>query len=140
MAARTDVFTPDVQAAFGVVSERARETDAPSALLRGIFGGWLIALMVWLLPMAEGSRFWVILVVTYMVGLGTFAHVVAGSVEMLYLVSTGAQSWGEYLGLFLVPTLIGNTIGGVSLVAALNHAQVVAGGPQRRTEHKTERS
>jgi formate/nitrite transporter FocA (FNT family) len=29
---------------------------------------------------------------------------------------------------YLVPTLIGNTIGGVTLVAALNHAQVVAGG------------
>lgn len=27
-----------------------------------------------------------------------------------------------------MPTLIGNIIGGVSLVAALNHAQVTAGG------------
>jgi formate-nitrite transporter family protein len=27
----------------------------------------------------------------------------------------------------MLPTLIGNIIGGVSLVAAINHAQVVAG-------------
>ncbi|MGE5361189.1 MAG: hypothetical protein ACM3NQ_19400 [Bacteroidales bacterium] len=28
---------------------------------------------------------------------------------------------------YLLPTFLGNTIGGVSLVAAVNHAQVVAG-------------
>ena len=46
---------------------------------------------------------------------------------MFFLVATGAESWGFYLGRFLVPTLLGNIIGGVSLVAFLGHAQVVAG-------------
>jgi formate/nitrite transporter FocA (FNT family) len=32
------------------------------------------------------------------------------------------------VGSYLVPTLIGNIIGGVTIVAALNHAQIVAGG------------
>jgi formate-nitrite transporter family protein len=31
------------------------------------------------------------------------------------------------LGGFIVPTLLGNILGGVTLVAALNHAQVVSG-------------
>jgi formate-nitrite transporter family protein len=31
------------------------------------------------------------------------------------------------LGGYILPTLIGNIIGGVTLVAALNHAQVSAG-------------
>jgi formate/nitrite transporter FocA (FNT family) len=30
----------------------------------------------------------------------------------------------------MLPTLLGNIIGGVSLVSALNHAQVVAGASQ----------
>jgi formate/nitrite transporter FocA (FNT family) len=34
----------------------------------------------------------------------------------------------HYLGAFLAPTLIGNVLGGVSMVAAFNHSQVVAGG------------
>jgi len=38
----------------------------------------------------------------------------------------GAISWGDYLVRFLVPALIGNSIGGVVFVAMLNHAQVKA--------------
>jgi formate/nitrite transporter FocA (FNT family) len=35
-------------------------------------------------------------------------------------------AWTAYFTSFLVPVLIGNIIGGVSLVALLGHAQVVA--------------
>jgi len=35
--------------------------------------------------------------------------------------------WGDLLLRYTLPTLLGNVLGGVSLVAALNHAQVVAG-------------
>jgi formate/nitrite transporter FocA (FNT family) len=34
---------------------------------------------------------------------------------------------GEFLGGYWIPTLLGNVVGGVSLVAAINHAQVVSG-------------
>jgi formate/nitrite transporter FocA (FNT family) len=54
-------------------------------------------------------------------------HVIAGSTKMFFLVATGEGSWSYYLGRFLVPTLLGNIIGGVSLVAFPGHAQVVAG-------------
>ena len=37
---------------------------------------------------------------------------------------TGAIPPLSYLTRFMIPTLIGNTIGGVSLVAILNHAPV----------------
>jgi len=36
-------------------------------------------------------------------------------------------SWRTYIGRFFIPTLVGNIVGGVSLVAALGHAQVVGG-------------
>jgi len=39
----------------------------------------------------------------------------------------GVKSWGAIAWGYLLPTLIGNIIGGVSLTAAVNHAQVVAG-------------
>ena len=82
--------------------------------------------MVWLLPYAETARIWVILLITYVVGLGHFSHVIAGSVSTLYLVVTGGCGVFDYLGGFLLPALIGNILGGVSLVAALAHAQFVA--------------
>jgi formate/nitrite transporter FocA (FNT family) len=42
-------------------------------------------------------------------------------------VITGAENWGAFLAHFFSPTLLGNIDGGVSLVACLGHAQVVAG-------------
>jgi formate/nitrite transporter FocA (FNT family) len=93
----------------------------------GDFCGWLIALMVWLLPGAESARVSIIIILTYLIGLGGFNHVIAGSTKMFFLVATGEGSWSYYLGRFLVPTLLGNIIGGVSLVAFPGHAQVVAG-------------
>jgi len=96
-------------------------------MLRAIFAGWLIALMVWLLPGAETSRVSIIVITTYLIGLGGFAHIIAGSNKVFLLVVTGFESWGGYFTGFFVPTLIGNAIGGVSLVAFLGHAQVVSG-------------
>ena len=108
----------------------AREAVAPpfgAMLVRGIFAGWLIALMVWLLPFAETARLWVIVVITYVVGLGQFSHVIAGSVDTLYLVARGDLTFAGYVTRFLLPALAGNIVGGVSLVAAVAHAQFIAG-------------
>jgi formate-nitrite transporter family protein len=96
-------------------------------VLRAIFAGWLIALMVWLLPAAESARVWTIIIITYVIGLGGFSHIIAGSATMFFLVVTHVISLGDYFVKFFLPTLAGNIIGGVSLVAALNHAQVIGG-------------
>lgn len=124
---RMTLFEPQVLQAFEEIGREAMRASTLSHFTMAIFSGWLIALMVWLLPAAEGSKVAVIVIITYVVALGGFSHVVAGSVETLYLVVTGVIGFGEYLQRFLVPTLFGNIVGGVSLVAALNHAQVVAG-------------
>jgi formate/nitrite transporter FocA (FNT family) len=55
--------------------------------------------------------------------------VIAGSIEVLFLVMTGVQPWWLYLGGYLIPELIGNIIGGVALVSALNHAQLFRDRP-----------
>jgi formate/nitrite transporter FocA (FNT family) len=93
-------------------------------LLRAVFAGWLIALMVWLLPAADSARIWVIIIISYLVGLGGFPHIVAGSTETFYLVMRGEEPLAEFIVSFILPTLLGNVLGGVPLVAALAHAQV----------------
>ena len=94
---------------------------------RGLFAGWLIALMVWLLPFAETARVWVIIIVTYVVGLGGFCHVIAGSCEVFALSWQGLEPWTRTFGGYTLPSLVGNTIGGVALVAALAHVQYMEG-------------
>jgi formate-nitrite transporter family protein len=98
-----------------------------SVFVRAIFAGWLIALMVWLLPAAESAKVSIIVVMTYLITLGGFSHIIAGSTTMFYLVLMKSIHWGTYFTKFFFPTLLGNILGGVSLVAALGHAQVVGG-------------
>jgi formate-nitrite transporter family protein len=118
--------TPHVQQSLLEVSHESPATFGIS-LVRAIFAGWLIALMVWLLPAAEASRFSVIVLLTYLIGLGNFNHMVAGSNKIFFLIANQAESWNVYAHHLFLPTLLGNIIGGVSLVAFPNHAQVAAG-------------
>lgn len=128
VAARTEVFSAETRHAFTELSRKAMEPDFGLTLLRGIFAGWLIALMVWMIPAARTAHLWVIVIVTWLVGASHLSHVVAGSVEAFYLAALGEQSWGEAVGGYTLPSLIGNVLGGTGLVAALNHAQAVTGG------------
>ena len=85
-AAKTSLFEPAVVNAFREIGHKAIEPGFVTILIRGILAGWLIALMVWLLPAAESARLLVIVLITYVVGIGEFSHVIAGSTEVLVLV------------------------------------------------------
>jgi formate-nitrite transporter family protein len=122
--AATPLFSADVQSSFAELARKSMEPSWGEKVLRGIFAGWLIALLVWMLGAAKSEGTAMIVIVTYIVGLGSLTHVIAGSVEAQFLVWAGKISWWDAIGGFTLPALIGNTIGGVSMVAAVNHAQV----------------
>ena len=127
VAGHTAVFEPAARAAFAALGREAMVEGFWTTLLRGVVAGWLIALIVWLLPFAETARVAVIFVVAYVVGLGQFPQIVTAAVASFYSTTTGVAAWSEAVWEFLVPTLIGNVVGGVVLVAVLNHEQAVAG-------------
>jgi formate/nitrite transporter FocA (FNT family) len=79
--------------------------------------------MVWMLPGAAASAV-VVVATTYLIAAARLPHVIAGSTDALYAVLVGAATWGDYLWHFLVPVLLGNVLGGSTLVGALGHAQV----------------
>ena len=120
---RLAVVEPDVQRALSDIAAEAMRPDVWTTLLRAVYAGWLIALMVWMLPGAETSKIAVIVIMTWIIGVAGFAHVIAGGTEVFYAAIRGEASWTEAVFGFLLPTLIGNIFGGVTLVAALNHAQ-----------------
>jgi formate-nitrite transporter family protein len=122
----TNVFDASIRRTFGEIGLEAVKEDFWTTLIRGVFAGWLIALMVWLLPFAEMARIWVIIIITYVVGLAGFAHIIAGSVEAFFVAVTGQVGWDHVLLSFVVPALIGNILGGVVLVAGLAHAQTAS--------------
>lgn len=120
------IFPPDVVHSFAELGRKAVEPGFTAVLLKGVFAGWLIALMVWLMPAAAGGRFFIILAVTWLIGAAHFSHVIAGAAECAFAAIHGVITWGDFALGFLLPALIGNSIGGIVFVALLNHAQVKA--------------
>jgi formate/nitrite transporter FocA (FNT family) len=118
------LFPPDAVRSFTDLGVKAAEPGFLTVLAKGVFAGWLIALMVWLMPAAASARFVVIIAVTWLISVAKFSHVIAGSAETAFAAMQGAIGWDAYLLHFLLPALIGNSIGGVVFVALLNHAQV----------------
>jgi formate-nitrite transporter family protein len=94
-------------------------------LIRAIGAGFLIASMVWMLPTAESGKFAVIALMTYLISVAGFTHIVAGSMEAYLLALFGKWQWWQVVIDFILPTLIGNIVGGTALFAAISHAQVM---------------
>jgi formate/nitrite transporter FocA (FNT family) len=132
--ALVDVLPAEVRPALTAVAVHAEGASFGDSMLKGVFAGWLIALLAWILGGARELPVAVIVALTYLIGLGRFNHVVAGSVDAAYLVAAGLRPVWYYVAGFCVPTLVGNVIGGVALVAALNHSQVVAGSGTKDPE------
>lgn len=124
--AGTSIFESRIVDAFADLSRHTLQGTFGTTLVRAVFAGWLIALMAWLLPATKGSRAHIVVVMTYVVALGQFAHIIAGSVECAFLVQTGRASLAQYAEGFFLPTLLGNILGGTTLVALLNYGQVAA--------------
>ena len=88
--------------------------------MRAIFAGWLIALMVWLLPGTESAGASIITIPTYLVGISGFNHIIhSGSATRVFLVVTQSISPGTYITQFFFPPLLGNVITGLALLVAL---------------------
>lgn len=118
------LFQSDAVHAFTGLGVKATAPGFLGVLLKGIVAGWLIALMVWLMPAAASARILVIVAVTWLIAAGELSHVIAGSLEAAFAAMSGAIGWSDYLLGFLLPAFIGNSLGGIVFVALLNHAQV----------------
>jgi formate/nitrite transporter FocA (FNT family) len=117
-------FDPAVMNAFTAIGHEAMHADFQVTFVHAVYAGWLIALMVWLLPAADTSRPLIIIIITYIVSLCGFSHIIAGSVDSAFLVEVHQATLGDFFGRFFAPTLLGNILGGVALVTALNYGQV----------------
>lgn len=123
--AHTDAFKPEVREAFAAISRHTIEDPFWTTVIKAVFAGWLIALMVWILPATGSAAPFVVVLMTWLVSMCGLAHIVAGSVDAFYLVAIGEIGLSTYLTGFFAPTLLGNVLGGVTLVSVLNFGQVV---------------
>ncbi len=121
----TPVLPPDLLHGMQELSRTLLKLSWWQMIFQGISSGFLIAAMVWMIPTAENAKFAVITLMTYLIAIGGFTHIVAGSMEANMLVMAGDWAWWQMLLQFFVPVLIGNMIGGTALFALISYAQVM---------------
>ncbi len=122
--AYTSAIPSELLPAIESLSRHATSMGASESFQRAIPAGLLVAAIVWMLPESEGFGFFVILVFTWMIAAGDFTHVVAGSVEMAFLVVQGQFPIWDALFDFFLPVLAGNILGGTLIFALLAFGQV----------------
>ena len=110
-------------ALIGICEDLMRNTPW-QMVTKGIMAGWLIATMVWMIASTTSSQLPIIIVVTSLIAIGGYTHIVVGSAESLYLVFAGKLSMSGYLFDFALPTLAGNVVGGSFIFALISHAEV----------------
>lgn len=118
------IFDSKTDQAFLEIGRKVMENDLSQMFSKGIVSGWMIATMVWMIPSQESAKMWIIILITYLMALGDFTHIVVGSAEVSYLVWAGELGWRDFWLGFAAPTLAGNIIGGSFIFALISHAQI----------------
>jgi len=107
------------------VSRHYAEATAFEHFTWGVPAGFIIAALVWVLSRMESAgEVLMIMILTYMIGLGGMSHVVAGSTELFILVARGELALATAVFGGILPAFAGNVLGGTGIFAALAYAQV----------------
>jgi formate/nitrite transporter FocA (FNT family) len=98
---------------------------------KAIIGGWLIALVAWMVSASHWTIAQIVVVwmLTFIVGAGHFSHCIASSAEIIAAVISGHLRFSNYFQ-WLLPATLGNIVGGVAIVSLLNYAQVRIGSTE----------
>lgn len=118
----------DALAGLGV---HAAEGHFTLIFAKGVIGGWLIALVAWMVTASHWTIGQVVVTwfLTFIVGAGHFSHCIASSAEIFAAVMSQHIHFADYLR-WLLPATLGNIVGGVAIVTLLNYGQVRLGEPE----------
>jgi formate/nitrite transporter FocA (FNT family) len=128
LAVRTGALRPEFVTAMTHVGVEAAGVTASHVFWSGVIGGWIIALVAWLVSGSHSITGSVMLIwlLTFVVGLGGFAHCIATSGEILAAILDHQLAMSRYFA-WLAPATLGNICGGVLLVTLLEYGQVKGG-------------
>ncbi|WP_122088861.1 formate/nitrite transporter family protein [Halalkalicoccus subterraneus] len=119
------VFSPEAAAAAMSHAEHGLETSVSALFFKAAFAGLIVAGVVWVVYASRDtiSRLVVVYLAFLSIPLGDLFHVVVSFTEMLYMVFSGELALLTGLFTFVLPVLLGNTLGGIALVTVVNYFQ-----------------
>ncbi|WP_121062621.1 formate/nitrite transporter family protein [Chachezhania antarctica] len=115
---------PEIWQTAYELSQKAVSYGFTETLLRGIGAGWLVAALVWMRPTTGSVQPMIIVLITYVIALAGFTHVVAGTTEAAFLVLEGDRTVGEAVFGYIVPAMLGNLLGGSLIFTMLVWVQI----------------
>ena len=127
LATLTAALSHGIVATLAQLGLQAAAHPASTIFWSGVMGGWIIATAAWLVSGSHSitGSVMVIWLLTFVVGLGNFAHCIAASGEVFAAILTHQAPWTVYFKWFL-PAVAGNVTGGVMMVTILEYGQVIA--------------
>ena len=128
LAINTDALPRQTRDALVQLGATAVQGNFAHIFWSGVIGGWIIALVAWMVTASHWTigQIAVIWLLTFVVGIGHFAHCIASSGEIVSAVLGNAVSFVHYLQ-WLGAATAGNIVGGVMIVTLLNFGQVKVG-------------
>jgi formate/nitrite transporter FocA (FNT family) len=120
----TPAFPAEVVTAINDLSHHALDMSPSEAFFRAMPAGVLIAALVWMMPSVPSADVAMVIIFTWLIAAGDFAHVVAGSVEMAFLILSGQLGMASGFSQFFLPVLAGNIFGGTAVFTMMAWAQV----------------
>lgn len=126
------VFSPEAATAAIQLGMHGVETPWLNVFFKAAFAGLIVAGVVWVEYASRDtiSRLVVVYLAFLSIPIGDLFHVVTSFTEMLYVVFAGDLSLLVGLTQFVIPVLLGNTLGGIALVTVVNYFQTT----ERRLE------
>lgn len=123
--ASTEIFSPEASLAAQKIAMKGFEASFGSLFFKASFAGLIVAGVVWLDYAARDtvSRFLFVYMAFLAIPLGNLYHSVVSTTELMYLVFHGQVAITSGLYGFVLPVLLGNTIGGVLFVTVVNYFQ-----------------
>lgn len=117
-------FAPDTLASIKEISLHATGHGAWVGFAKAVPAGLLIAALVWMMAAGEKDKLFLIIVITWLIAAGDFTHIIAGSVEMAYLLLTGDLGLFAAVFGFFIPVFLGNVFGGTIVFGLITWGQV----------------
>jgi formate/nitrite transporter FocA (FNT family) len=123
--AYTGVFSPEVSETAIKISLKGMQVPFWSLFFKAGFAGFIVAGVVWLDYAARDtvSRLLLIYIAFLAIPMGDLYHSVVSATETMYLVFLGKVQFLAGMKQFVLPVLMGNTVGGVVLVTVVNYFQ-----------------
>lgn len=141
LVAATTATPAKVDAQMAMLGVETVDQSGATIFFTAVVGGWIIALMTWMVTAANttSSQVMIVFAMTFVVGAGHFTHSIAGGAESFVAVMRGEVPVGSVLG-WLGLALAGNTVGGVVMVALFNYGQVARDDDERDGRSLRERA